>query len=219
MFFLLFMLLLLHNFVLIVDIICIDPITGYLSCNVRNIFHIYSSSVNAWCITSFPVCNLIYFSVTSSFRLVSFVSEYKLNPNSIWVYVPPFFTSIKASLYLPLNFIFVCFIAFLYTCVYVVCILYGAPYSSSVNAWCITSFPVCNLIYFSVTSSFRLVSFVSEYKLNPNSIWVYVPPFFTSIKASLYLPLNFIFVCFIAFLYTCVYVVCILYGVLYFHVV
>ena len=52
-----------HSLILIVDVICIGPITSYLACNFHPIFHIYSSSVNAWCITSFPVCNLICFSV------------------------------------------------------------------------------------------------------------------------------------------------------------
>ena len=73
------------------DIVFIDPITSYLACNVRPIFHIYSSSLDAWRINYFPVCNLIYFSVPSSFSLVRFVSEYELSPNSIRIYVPRFF--------------------------------------------------------------------------------------------------------------------------------
>ena len=64
----------LHSFVLVVDIIYIGHITSYLSRNVRPIFHIYSFSESDWCITSFPVCNLTFFNVTSSFRLVCFVS-------------------------------------------------------------------------------------------------------------------------------------------------
>ena len=83
-------LLVFHSFIIIVDIIFIDPITRYLDYNVIPIFHIYLYCANDWCITYFPVCNLIYFSVTSSFRLVWFVSNYKLNPNSIRIYVPPF---------------------------------------------------------------------------------------------------------------------------------
>ena len=70
----------LQSFFLIIDIIFIDPIMSYLSHNVCPIFQIYSSSVNSWCITSFPVSNLIFCSVTSYFRLVCFVSKYKLNP-------------------------------------------------------------------------------------------------------------------------------------------
>ena len=77
----------LHSFILIIDIICIYTIMSYLAFYVRPIFHIYSSSVNAWCITYFPVFRLIRFSVPSSFFLFSFVSEYKLNPNYIWIYV------------------------------------------------------------------------------------------------------------------------------------
>ena len=37
-----------HSFVLVVDIICIDPITSYLDSHVGPIFHIYSSIVNSW---------------------------------------------------------------------------------------------------------------------------------------------------------------------------
>ena len=37
------------QFVLIIKIICIDPITIYLGCNVPPIFHINSSSVSDWC--------------------------------------------------------------------------------------------------------------------------------------------------------------------------
>ena len=77
-----------RSFFLIVDIICIGTIMSYLARNVHPIFHIYSSSVNAWCVTSFTVCNLIYFSFPSSFRLVQFVSEYKLNPviRILWIF-------------------------------------------------------------------------------------------------------------------------------------
>ena len=71
-----------------VGIICIGHITSYLARNVCPIFHIYSSSVSTWCITYFTVCNLIYFYVTSSSCLVRVVSEYKLNPNHIHIYVP-----------------------------------------------------------------------------------------------------------------------------------
>ena len=77
---------------------------SYLDRNVRPIFQFFLSSVSEWCITYFPVCNLICFYVPYYFLLVSFVSEYKLNPNPIWVYVTPFITSIKASFYFPLNF-------------------------------------------------------------------------------------------------------------------
>ena len=64
-----------------VDMIYIDHITIYLARNVRPIFHIYSFSESDWCITYFPVCNLIVFFCSSSSCLVRFVSEYKLNPN------------------------------------------------------------------------------------------------------------------------------------------
>ena len=94
----------LHSFVLVVDIIYIGHTISYLARNVRPIFHIYSSSESDWCITSFPVCYLICFSVPSSFCLVRFVSGYTLNPNPIQIYVPPFITSIKASFSFPLNF-------------------------------------------------------------------------------------------------------------------
>ena len=89
----------------LVDIICIGNITRYLDHNVCTIFYIYSSSVSDWCITSFPVCNLICFYVPSSSFLFSFVSEYKLNTNPILIYVPHFITSIKYYLYFPLNFL------------------------------------------------------------------------------------------------------------------
>ena len=69
----------LHSFVLIVDIICIDPITSYLVCNFRPILQIYSFSVNACCITSFPVFNLICFMFSLHFFLVCCVIQYKLN--------------------------------------------------------------------------------------------------------------------------------------------
>ena len=98
----------------LVDIICIDNIESYLACNVHNILHIYSYSVNDWCITSFTVCNLIWFYVPSTFCLVCFVSDYKLNPNLIWIYMPPFITSIEDSNYFTLNFRFVCCIGMLY---------------------------------------------------------------------------------------------------------
>ena len=80
----------------------------------RERIDIYSYSVNTWCITSFPVCNLICFYVTSSFCLVFFVSEYKLNTNHIWIYVPPLFISTKDSSSFPLNFQFACCINVLY---------------------------------------------------------------------------------------------------------
>ena len=78
------------------DIICIGHITSYLARNVCPIFHIYSSSVSDRCITFPAFCNLIFISIPSSFCLVPFVSEYKLNPNPIQIYVPFFITSIKA---------------------------------------------------------------------------------------------------------------------------
>ena len=53
----------LHSFILVVNIIYIGHITSYLDRNVRPIFHIYSSSESYWCITYFPVCNLICFSI------------------------------------------------------------------------------------------------------------------------------------------------------------
>ena len=77
------------------DIICISHITSYLDRNVCRIIHVYSSSVSDWCITSFPVYNLICFSVNSSFRLDHFVGEYELNRNPILIHVPPFITSVK----------------------------------------------------------------------------------------------------------------------------
>ena len=64
----------LHSFIMVMDIICIDIIKSYLSCNLHPIFHISSSSVNAWCIIYFPACDFIcVFSFSSSFRLVCFV--------------------------------------------------------------------------------------------------------------------------------------------------
>ena len=86
-----------------VDIIYIDHITSYLARNVCPIFHIYSFSESDWCITYFPVCNLIVLFYSSSSCLVRFVSEYKLNPTPIQIYVPSFPTPIKASFSLPLN--------------------------------------------------------------------------------------------------------------------
>ena len=80
-----------HSFVLVVNIIYIGHITSYLARNVCPILHIYSSSESYWCINYFPVCNLIFFSVPSSFHLVCFVREYKLNPNPIQIYVPYFY--------------------------------------------------------------------------------------------------------------------------------
>ena len=64
----------LQSFILVVDIIYIGHITINLAHNVRPIFHVYSFSESDWCINSFSVCNLICFSVPSSFRFVSFVS-------------------------------------------------------------------------------------------------------------------------------------------------
>ena len=61
-----------------------------------------------------PVCNLIYISVTSSFCIVCFVSECKINPNPIRIYVPLFITLIKYSFYFLLNFRFMCCIGVLY---------------------------------------------------------------------------------------------------------
>ena len=155
-FFLLFTFLLFYSFVLIVDIICIDHITSYLYINVRPIFHIYSYIVNAWCITSFPVCNLICFSVPYSFHLVRFTSYYKLNPNSIHIYVSPFLLQQMLVFLFRLNLdlhvvltccinvfmLYVCcmmgFIAMLYKCVCVVLVLYDVMY-----ACCFLMFFLC----------------------------------------------------------------------------
>ena len=103
----------LHSFVLVIDITCIGHSTRYLACNVLPAIHIYSSSVSDWCIASFPVLKLICFSVLSFFRLVRFVSDYKLNPNPIRIYITPFITSIKANFPFPLNIL----ICALYWCV------------------------------------------------------------------------------------------------------
>ena len=86
-----------------VDIIYIDHNMSYLAHNVRPIFHIYSFSETDWYITYFSVCHLDSVSCSSSFCLVHFVSEYKLNTNTIQIYVPSFSTSIKASFSSPLN--------------------------------------------------------------------------------------------------------------------
>ena len=51
------------------DIICIGRITSYLACSFRHIFHIFSSGVSEWCITSFLVCNLIFFPLPLTFSL------------------------------------------------------------------------------------------------------------------------------------------------------
>ena len=48
-----------QSFVLVVDIIYIVHTRSYLACNVRPISQIYSSIESDWCITSFPVFNLI----------------------------------------------------------------------------------------------------------------------------------------------------------------
>ena len=97
-----------------VDIICIGHITSYLARNVGTIFHVYSFCVSDWCITSFTVFNSIFCSVHYSCCLVNFMSDYKMNPNPIWMYVPPFITSIKDSFSFPLNFRFSCCIGVLY---------------------------------------------------------------------------------------------------------
>ena len=81
---------------------------------VHTIFQIYSSCISDCCITSFTVCNLICIYIPSSFILIIFVSDYKLNPKPIRIYVPPFITSIKDSFIFPLNFRFVCCIGVLY---------------------------------------------------------------------------------------------------------
>ena len=94
----------LQIFILVMDIIYISHTTIYLARNDCPIFYIYSSSESDWCIPSFPVCNLIYFSVPSSFYLVSLVSEYKLSPNHIQIYVHTFITSIEASFYFSHDF-------------------------------------------------------------------------------------------------------------------
>ena len=100
-----------------VDIIYIDHIKSYLAPNERPIFNIFSFSESDWCITSFPACNLIIFFCSSSFCLVRFVSEYKLNPNNIQIYVPSSPTSIKAQFSFPLNNP----ISVLYWCVIYLC--------------------------------------------------------------------------------------------------
>ena len=87
----------LHSFVLFVDTI-LGHITSYLACNFHFIPHIYPSSESECCSTSFPMFNLICFSVPSTFRPIIFESDYKLNLNPICIYAPPFITSIKASL-------------------------------------------------------------------------------------------------------------------------
>ena len=69
-----------------VYIIYIDHIIIYLARNVRPISHIYSFSESDWCITSFTVFNLTVFICSSSFCLVWFVSEYKLNYNPVQIY-------------------------------------------------------------------------------------------------------------------------------------
>ena len=86
------------------DITCISHFTTYLPRNASPICNIYSYSVSDWCITSFPVCNLIYFSSLSYFCIVCFVSEYKLDNNPIRIYVPNFITPIKVSFSFPINF-------------------------------------------------------------------------------------------------------------------
>ena len=96
-----------------VDIICIGHIMSYLLNNVHPIFYIYSSSVSDLCITSFTVCNSICFCYPSYFRLVCFVSEYKLDPNPIHIYVPHFITPIKTSSSFTPNFRLSCCIGVL----------------------------------------------------------------------------------------------------------
>ena len=78
---------------LLIYIICIYPITSYLACNLHHILHIYPSSSNTWCITSFSIFNLIYFSVPCYFFLARFVSEYKLNPVIRILCICPHFSS------------------------------------------------------------------------------------------------------------------------------
>ena len=58
---------------------------------IRPIFHIYPFSESDWCITYFPICNLICFSGHASFCLVHFVSWDKLNTNPIQIYVTSFY--------------------------------------------------------------------------------------------------------------------------------
>ena len=108
----------LQIFVLVMNIIYIDHIARYLARSVCAIFHIYSSSVSDWCITSFLDFNLIHFSITSSVCLVCFVVDCKLNPNPIRIYVSTFITSIKGIFIFRLNFRF----GVLYT--RVICVLY-----------------------------------------------------------------------------------------------
>ena len=103
-----------HSFVLVVDIICIGIVMSYLYHNIariHTILLIFSSSVNDWCIISFPICNLICFSIPSSFLFFRFASEYDLNPNPIRIYVTPFITSTKA------NFDFLIFWNYFWFCV------------------------------------------------------------------------------------------------------
>ena len=130
---------------MVVDIICIDTITSYLACNVGPIFLIYSSSLNSWCITYFPVFNLIFFSVPYSFCLVCFFGEYKLNPSSIRVHLPRFYFN-KARFSFQINFLFCCCISVLYKRVCAVFVLYDVFYLHVVQT-CLCCIGVYDVLY------------------------------------------------------------------------
>ena len=110
-----------------VDIIFIGHVMRYLSRNVRPIFRIYSSSVSDWCITSFSVCDLICFSVPSSFHLL--VLWVSIN----WILTLSEYMCLLLSLQSKLGFIFwficlfLCCIGVFLNVLYefrVVCVLY-----------------------------------------------------------------------------------------------
>ena len=68
---------------------------------------------------SFLFVTKSFFFYSSSFCLIRFLSDFKLNPNPIQLYVPYVSTSIKASFSFPLNtpdvhVILVCFMIMLY---------------------------------------------------------------------------------------------------------
>ena len=139
-------LLVLRSFVLVVHIIFIGRITVYLACNFSSIFHIFSFTVNDWCINSFLVCNLIFFSVPSSFCLFHFVSEYTLNRNCIRIYVTSFLTQTIYNFPSPLNFWFLCCIGLLYEIVSVVCVLYDVLYACCIFVLCFSCCILCVLL-------------------------------------------------------------------------
>ena len=114
----------------------IGHITSYLDCNVRHILHICLSSVSDWYIFDFPVCNLIYFTFSSSFRLVHIVGGYKPNPNHIWIYVPHLITSIKGSFSYCLIFRFACSIGVWYKhVVWIPCVCVCSVHQSFYLTW------------------------------------------------------------------------------------